>query len=84
MQLYNEDFPYQVHFKIIDWRIKCNDTNINVINDYIEGIQDWCNKTFNKNDWDYIYYHSDYSESALDVFKFRTDEYRTMFLLKWG
>lgn len=46
-----------------------------------ELMHDWCNETFGDDQWDYSFIEDPKIE---DVFKFKTEKDRTMFLLKWG
>ena len=46
----------------------------------VEAMQLWCNETYGEDGWEYQFIE----DAILDIFKFSSEQHRTLFLLKWS
>lgn len=81
MKLYTEELIYQVHLSIKELEIMFNTTHHDDIDDHIAKMQCWCDQTFGHDNYEYEY--KDTVKDQLDIFKFKYDKHRTLFILKY-
>lgn len=79
MEIYNEEYVYQVLMNDIDRQVfydKCDNDDF----DPFQQIWEWCGEKFGNDMWYHTY--SEYNDC--DIFAFKKDEHRTWFLMRWS
>lgn len=79
MQLYTEEFIYQVLFTYAD-REKLSEKHKKDFYDIEVDMFDWCDETFGEQEW-----VNEYRESYdAHEFHFKKEEHRTWFIMRWS
>lgn len=86
MELFEETLPYHVRLTNDDLYdiIGSETVDYDELSEVVEQMTRWCIDTITKGEWDSEYYDTEYSDQISDVFKFKYEKQRTMFLLKWS
>ena len=85
MKIYNEIFCYQVLITTNEIQKMINSDNSDDIDKHIESMKVWCTKTFGDDNYDYLFVDEiNNLTDTSDIFKFKSDNHRMMFMMKWA
>jgi len=82
MKIYNEDLIYHLLLNMDDIQKLAKSTDDDSIDSMLNIIQEWCEKTFGASNYSYKFVDDGYDDIT-DIFKFKSDKYRNMFIMKW-
>ncbi len=83
MKLYTEEFIHQVLITSAELASSIKSDNNDDIENFVKSMIKWCDNTFGYDEFKYMFIE-DNTDIYSDIFKFKKDSHRTLFILKFS